>query len=89
MRIAFSHIPVRDYQHGTAERVQRLEHGGQPRFIDRLEYLVQHEQVQSLVPVAVAVHEFLHGKDGRQIHTGGFACRELAERAAVHAVAQQ
>ena len=47
MRIAFSHIPVRDYQHGTAERVQRLEHGGQPRFIDRLEYLVQHEQIQS------------------------------------------
>ena len=89
MGITFRNITVGDSQYGTSERVQCLEHGSQPSLVNRFEYLIQNQKVQSLAIITVTVHEFLHGKDGCEVHPCRFACRELAERSAVHAVTQQ
>ena len=43
MGITFRNITVGDNQYGTSERVQCLEHGSQPRLVNRFEYLIQNQ----------------------------------------------
>lgn len=58
MGVTFRNITVGDNQYGTSERVQCLEHGSQSRLVNRLEYLIQNQKVQSLAIITVTVHEF-------------------------------
>lgn len=86
MRIGFAHVPVRHDQSCNTQPVQRFKHLHIPFFIHGGQYLVQHQQVQPLVTLAITVYQLLHSQDGGQIHSCLFPLRELAEAATIHPV---